>query len=71
MTSKEVAIKLLEDVQVITTPGDAFGPAGLGGADSDELRPVGEGADEQPVRPGGHCTGPCRRAGVETAGAPL
>ena len=30
MTSKEVAIKLLEDVQVVTTPGDAFGPAGEG-----------------------------------------
>ena len=30
MTSKEVAIKLLEDVQVVTTPGHAFGPAGEG-----------------------------------------
>lgn len=30
MTSKQVAIKLLEDVQVVTTPGDAFGPAGEG-----------------------------------------
>lgn len=30
MTSKEVAIKLLDEVQVVTTPGDAFGPAGEG-----------------------------------------
>lgn len=30
MTSKEVAIKLLEEVQVVTTPGSAFGPAGEG-----------------------------------------
>ena len=27
MTSKEVAIKLLDEVQVVTTPGDAFGSA--------------------------------------------
>ena len=30
MTAKEVAIKLLEEVQVVTTPGDAFGPDGEG-----------------------------------------
>ncbi len=30
MTSKEVAIKILDEVQVVTTPGDAFGPAGEG-----------------------------------------
>lgn len=30
LRSKEVAVKLLEDVQVVTTPGDAFGPDGEG-----------------------------------------
>lgn len=30
MTAKEVAIKLLDEVQVVTTPGDAFGPDGAG-----------------------------------------
>lgn len=30
LSSKEVAVKLLEDVQVVTTPGDAFGPDGEG-----------------------------------------
>lgn len=30
LTSKEVAIKLLDEVQVVTTPGDAFGPDGEG-----------------------------------------
>ncbi len=30
MTAKEVAVKLLDEVQVVTTPGDAFGPAGEG-----------------------------------------
>ncbi|MFP5527200.1 pyridoxal phosphate-dependent aminotransferase [Peptococcus simiae] len=30
MSAKDVAIKLLDEVQVVTTPGDAFGPAGEG-----------------------------------------
>lgn len=30
LSSKEVAVKLLEEVQVVTTPGDAFGPDGEG-----------------------------------------
>ena len=30
LTSQQLAIRLLEQVQVVTTPGDAFGPAGEG-----------------------------------------
>lgn len=30
MSSKDLAIKLLDEVQVVTTPGDAFGPDGEG-----------------------------------------
>ena len=30
LTAKEMAVKLLDEVQVVTTPGDAFGPDGAG-----------------------------------------
>ena len=44
MSSEELAIRMLEEIQVVTTPGVAFGPAGEGyvrfsfAAGEDEIR---------------------------------